>query len=347
MALKSCFMVHRNYYKNGDLLYAIIHPRGLTVDQFIYNLTRFCSKKDISPGTGPSLAIEENTCRRNKYHQELYDAIEKWFPNTNKALLFHRDSVELLMEHHKFSPVFVNPANESFVDDLIQKTIDWIPEKIHVGDVVLVEKQFNFSPIEYEVLMHMDKQFDFALLEETAHLKIFKLFQKNSLGKTDLLLPLVVRDSQVTVRYVPTFGLTDHNMNAPVLFDYDKGTVWGVGADILRHVDTFWVWLDLGELASIERLKLWRKVDFRKPDYAPLEAFKFLSHFNIEISEDNKNWRMVTSEKGVKLENDYFYLAKIGNQKARYIRVNAFVDNPVNLSISEIEVFGKKLGSSN
>src|SRR5690606_25539591 len=97
MAEKNMFIKHKNFYKNGDLLYSFFHDRGFSFKRFLYNVNHFCSNKSPSPGAGPNLAIEENTCRRNAYHQELYDAIKKWYPEKKEMLIFHRDAVEVLM----------------------------------------------------------------------------------------------------------------------------------------------------------------------------------------------------------------------------------------------------------
>jgi hypothetical protein len=344
VAVKGVFVTHKNFYKNGDLLYSIFHDRGFKFDRFLYNLNNFCSNKNISPGAGPNLSIEENTCRRNTYHQELYDSIEKWYPDKKEILIFHRDSVELLMEHKKVNPILVNPINDSLVEDLKIKTVKWVEDKVYEGDIVIVEKYLNVLPIEYRVLRKMADRFRFILLEETPHLKIFKLAKKERNQKSELSFPIELKQSLASFSYLPELNGAEIILGAPALFDKDKETSWSVAQDIIRKVDTFWIWMDLGALYSLDNIKFWRKIDFRKPEYAEKNAFAFLNNFNVELSPDNKSWFIAVSKNNFEYKNKSYYESNLDYKKARYIRFNFFVSKAQDLSISEIEVFGKKVG---
>jgi hypothetical protein len=343
MTVKGVSILHKNFYKNGDLLYALVHKRGFRVDRLIYNLRNFCSDKSVSPGAGPNLSIEENTCRRNSYHKELYDVMEKWYPEQKEVMLFHRDSVEVLMEHNKVNKILVNPANDSIVKALNIKTIQWLEEKVRPGDIIVLEKDLNILPIEYKVLLRMRDIFHFRLLEATPHLRVFELVNKDIAQKNDLSFPITFSKSMASFSYVPLFYKEEDILGASALFDKDKDTIWSVKKDIFNKIDTFWIWMDAGNLFWIDNIKIWRRVDFRKPDYVAKNAFKFLYNFNIELSEDNKHWFMVASKQGFDIDSQYYYELKMDHKKVRYIRLNFFVDNVDDLSISEIEVFGNKV----
>ena len=130
------------------------------------------------------------------------------------------------------------------------------------------------------------------------------------------------------------------------LFNNEKED-WYVfdGKDNLNRSEILRVWMDFGDLFLMKDIKIWRKIDFRKPDYFSEDLFPFLKNFNVELSEDNKNWFMVASEKGFEVGGRYFYDLKLKPRQARYVRLNVFSENLKYLLISEIEVFGEKVGN--
>ena len=101
-------------YKGGDILYAAVHNKMFSIERFFYNLTHFCSRKVVNIGAGSNLSFsEENTCKRNGYHKELRDAVEKWYSKEKNTLLFHRDFVEIMMETGKVHQFLSNSSTDS------------------------------------------------------------------------------------------------------------------------------------------------------------------------------------------------------------------------------------------
>jgi hypothetical protein len=91
----------------------------------------------------------------------------------------------------------------------------------------------------------------------------------------------------------------------------------------------------------MDNIKIWRRIDYRKPEYAASEAFRFLSNFNISLSEDDKHWFLLSSKENFDIGNQYFYEAKASGKKARYLKVNILWNDERDFSISEIQAFGK------
>jgi hypothetical protein len=158
----------------------------------------------------------------------------------------------------------------------------------------------------------------------------------------DLIFSLPYKKIKASVDYHAVFDGKEPKVGVSALHDKDKETAWFIKNDAILKKDVFSVWIDLGELFFINDIKLWRKIDFRKPGYAGSENFKFLSNFNIEISEDNNRWVIESSENNFIIGNKYYYESKFNDKKARYIRVNIFSEDLKEFSISEIEVFGRR-----
>jgi hypothetical protein len=342
MIAKTFFSERKDTYRNGDMLYAIVHEEKSPFNLFFYNLTHFCSDKKPSAGAGPDFAYEENTCTKNAYHAEFRDVIEKWYPKKKEVLLFHRDMIEVLMDYKKVHTLLVNPGNDSLVADLNTRTMAEVKDKIHEGDIIVVEKNLDVLPIELKVLLEISKFYSFKFLEETPHLNVFELINKTSNPQSDLSLPLTVRGYGTSFDDAFKQANPDARFLVPALFDHDKETTLFFEQSLLRNLDVLWIAMDFGKLFWIDDIKIWRRIDFRKPDYAKTEAFGFLHHFNIALSEDNKQWFIVASEQGFDIESQYFYEAKFNPFKARYVRLSIFSEDLKYFSISQIEVFGKK-----
>ena len=172
---------------------------------------------------------------------------------------------------------------------------------------------------------------------------MFKLVNKNATQQNDLLLPLEVKGYATS--FDAAFGAmkADTKQLGPALFDHDKETTLFFEKSLLQKVDVFWIAMDFGELFWIDDVKIWRRIDFRKPTYAQSEAFGFLHHFTIALSEDNVHWFLVAAEQGFNIGSRYFYEAKFNPRKARYVRLNMFSDDKEYFSMSQIEVFGQKV----
>jgi len=340
--IKQLLVVQKNYYRNGDFLYTLFHCRGATPQKFWYNLTHFCTDKPNSPGAGPHLSVEENTCQRNAYHQELSDTVQRW-STTKNVLLFHRDVVEVLMEHHKINPLEVNPVNDGLVRSLSQRILSRIPEKVYAGDIVIVEKNLNILPLDYRILKEMNHHFNFIVQEETPHLRVYRLAQKQANQASDLIFPIdIMKDNEL---FTTSVSEINKQFGVSVLFDKDKDSIWFVDNQALNKKNVYSIMINLGDLYAVNDIKIWRRIDFRKPDYSDTVGFRFLENFNVELSVDRRQWAMVASEQHFGIENQYYFEAKMKPQKARYVRINMYSDTLQYFAMSEIEVFGEKVGS--
>jgi hypothetical protein len=340
---KTFFLERKDVYRNGDILYSFVYEGFSVFDRFVYNITHFCSKKESSIGSGSMFAIEENTCKRNNYHDEIYRTIEKWYPDERTVLLFHRDLIEILMEHKKVHKFFSNTVNDEFLKNFDLKIANSLKDKVHEGEIVVVEKNLDILPIEYTVLFEISKLFNFKMMDETQHLRVFKLVKKELVKKSELLFPLKLVGYNASVNMYNDLNIRSPQAEASVLFDKNKWTSWFVARNILDKTDVFSIVMDFGGLFLMDNVKIWRKIDFRKPNDFGSEAFGFLHNFSLSISEDNVHWSMISSQTNFDIGDTYFYEEKFSPHKARYVRLNIFSDDFRYFSISEIEVFGQKL----
>lgn len=334
---------YKDFFKQGDLLYESFQHRGLSLDRFLYNLTHFCSKKEKSPGVGNVIAIEENTCVRNSHHEALKEAVNKWYPKEKEIWLFHRDLTEILIETHKVHKVLVSPVNDSVVRSLYEKVLSDALKKAKFGDVIIVEKDFNLFPIELAILKNISKVFNFKLLEETPQLKVFQLFNKDSSKKTDIQFPVEIDKITASINYYSPYEGPEPKTGIRALKDKDKETTWIVREDALTQSNIFWIILDLGQEFAIENVKIWRKIDFRIPEYFNKQSYGFIENFNIQLSVDKKNWFLSKSNHDFLIHNQNYVEFKLENQKARYIKLTVFKNNEKEFGISDIDVFGYKV----
>src|SRR6476620_11259255 len=95
----------------------------------------------------------------------MYDLIDKWFKNEDEILLFHRDLTEALVEHKKIHRLMVSPLNDYLSYDIRAHVMGKVDKSVHLGDIVVVDKDINLFPIEVSILKKIDTLFNFSKIE--------------------------------------------------------------------------------------------------------------------------------------------------------------------------------------
>ncbi len=327
---------------SGNMLTQFLYDGKFFHENFFYNLRNFCTKK-VLEDRSDVLAITENTCKRNAYHQEMYDLIDKWFKNEDEILLFHRDSTEALVEHKKIHKLLVSPLNDYLSYDIRNHVMGKVEKAVHLDDIVIVDKDLNFFPIEISILKKIDTLFNFLKLEETPHFYVFRLSNKDSGTESDLVFPIEPKGAESSLIYRSQHKTDEITMGVGALFDYDKETSWFATAKNTFSTSNFWVKIDLGKEYRINNIKIWRTIDFRVPDYVSKRHNLFPLNFNIKLSDDGKKWSLEKHESHYRLNQDSYYNAKMEGKKARYIMINVLLQKNQSFFISEVEVFGKEV----
>ena len=327
---------------SGNILTQFLYDGNFFDEKFFYNLTHFCTDKIIQDRTD-ILAITENSCTRNSYHQEMYNLIKKWFSNQDEILLFHRDLTEALVEHKKIHKLMVSPLNDYLSYDIRKSVLSKVDSSVSVGDILVVEKDLNLFPIENAILKKINSLFNCVLLEETEHFKVFKLEKKEKNKKSDLLFPIQPVGAVSSLVYRSQYNIEEVKGGLGALFDNDKETSWFATKGNIFNKNTFWVKIDLGQEYYIDNIKLWRTIDFRVPELFSQVRNIFPKNFNIKLSTDQKKWTIEASEKQYRLLGNNYYDAKFNHQKARYIMIDVFVDKADAFYISEVEIFGEQV----
>jgi hypothetical protein len=327
---------------SGNILTQFLYDGNFFHENFFYNLNNFCTKK-VLEDRHDILAITENTCKRNSYHQEMYDLIEKWFKNEDEILLFHRDSTEALVEHKKIHRLLVSPLNDYLSYDIRSHVMGKVGKSVHLNDIVIVDKDLNFFPIEISILKKIDTLFNFLKLEETPHFSVFKLTKKDPGKESDLVFPIEPKGAVSSVVYRGNYKMDEVTGGVGALFDYDKETSWFATANNTFSTSNFWVKINLGKEYFINNIKMWRNIDFRVPEYVSKRHNIFPVNFNIKLSEDGEKWSLEKYESNYSLNQNSYYNAIMGGKKAQYIMINVLLQKNQSFFISEVEVFGKEV----
>jgi hypothetical protein len=327
---------------NGNILTQFLYDGNIFHENFFYNLNHFCTNKSPE-NRSDVLAITENSCKRNGYHQEMYDVIDKWFKNEDEILLFHRDLTEALVEHHKIHRLMVSPLNDYLSYDIRSHVMSKVSSYVHLGDIVVVDKDLNLFPIEISILKKMDTMFSFSLLEETPHFMVFKLTNKQEKKESDIKFPIEPKGAISSLVYNNEYNIEEVKGGVGALFDHDKETSWFATKHNTFVTNVFWIKINLGGEFTIDNIKVWRAIDFRVPEYFSKRHNFFPENFNIKFSEDGKLWTLGKSEYNYSSTTENYYNAVFIGKKARYIMIDVLLEKNTSFYISEVEIFGKKV----
>lgn len=322
---------------SGSLLNSFFSDNKALKENFLYNVSNFCTKKNIDASNRDFISVTENSCERYSFHDEMHHMIEKWYPDKREVLLFHRSLVEVLMEHHKIHKFLVNPSSDGLVPDFRENILRKVKRSVHVGDVIIVDKNMNVTSFEYDILHALSNIFDFKKVDVSEHLMVFVL--NNKLGNGEFIFSEIPVFSESSMVYNGDAAFFTKKM-----LDQDKGTVW-VNAQYVRFEhDVFWILFDFGKIYSVDELRLWRRIDFRIPGFYTDVNLGFIKKFNIQFSQDGKKWTLVASENNYRLNGrDFYSLTRFKDNKMRYVRINVVPDSNADEYISQIEVFGKPI----
>ncbi|MGD2205712.1 MAG: discoidin domain-containing protein [Anaerolineae bacterium] len=138
-------------------------------------------------------------------------------------------------------------------------------------------------------------------------------------GGTPLEVPVEISDEAL---FVPWSAQASHNAaDVDLAFDGDPATVWGSGTD---QEPGMWFQVDLGEILVLDRVKV----------ATPGRGFPV--GYNVKLSEDGLNWRLVAEQKPNWRDVDVAFAPCA----ARYLRLEQTgkPDWPATWKISEIAV---------
>ncbi len=334
-----CVVITRVFYvlpsntgTSDALIYHIIHFKKETFVNFWHNVNHFCNRSNYKKQRSSRALFYAlpNACKKYDFHEEIKSIIEKYYKEKDDMLIFSVSALEILFEHDKYHPIFINPMNDISVDEtqsgMIEKKLKWIKN----GDMLVIDKDLGLDAFQKGLVRKLWKNFGFELIEETANLLVFKL---NNLPnqKSPEFLSLGHFNS-----YLGENGLVDYEVPLNVMHINMKHYFYS--GNVLS------IEVDYERICLLKAIKIWNLINTK--DILSNRFFfnNQIKNFNILISEDKKNWQVVVSEKNHFMKNKKYYYKSFLPIKARYLRLNIFVDDP-NALFPMIEVFGADLNA--
>lgn len=313
---------------NDALIYHLIHFKKEVFKNFWYNINHFCNIQHYSKDRNDRIFVEpfQYACKKYGFHQDMNRVIEKYYKNKKEALIFSVSVVEVLFEHNKYHPIFINPMNDISVDatqrDIVLQKIGLIKE----GDVVVVDKNIGLDLFQKNVLALLWRKFGFDKIEETPNLWVFKLS-----GKLNHESPWFLSKRNFT-SYIGRNAQVDYRQHLNV-----KNT--DVRSYFYRG-DVMTIELDFDTPFLMTAVKFWHL--FNSKDIIKNRFFSDdeIKNFNILVSRDRKKWDMLVSENNYFINDKKYYYKDITPITTKYVRLNVLMDNP-KIIIPDLEIFGE------
>jgi hypothetical protein len=329
LVVRIVYVMPSNSGPNDALLYHLIHYNKFIFKNFGYNFTHFCNNQNYRNDNGVKIFVNtfQYACKKYDFHEEMHEIIERYYKTKKEAIIFSVSAVEILFEHNKYHPIFVNPMNDISVDvtqkNMILKKIDLIK----YGDIIVVDKNVGLDLFQLNILKELSGRFGFGQVEETENLWVLELNDKKNSNADEFLSKRNFRSyfgSNHKVNYHPSSYIKNVNIR-----------------DYFYHGDVMTIQMDFDEPFLITAIKFWHL--FNSKDILKNKFFSDdeIKNFNVLVSEDKKKWNMVVSENNYFINDKEYYYKEITPIMAKYVRLNVLIDKP-NIIIPNIEVFGEK-----
>jgi hypothetical protein len=332
-----CVIMSRVFYvlpsntgTSDALIYNVVHFKKETFANFWHNINNFCNRLNYKKERSSRALFYAlpSSCKKYDFHEEMKSVVEKYYKERDSMLIFSISALEILFENNKYHPIFVNPMNDISVDETQSGIIKRKLKSIKNGDVVVIDKDVGLDTFQKSIIRTIWKKFGFELIEETPHLLVFRLSNLVS-NKSPWFLSLSNFSS-----YIGKNGVVNYDMPLNVMnINMKNYFYWG---DVLS------IEVDYHRIFNLQAVKLWNLISTKDILRHRFFFNNQIKNFSVLVSEDKKNWQIVVSEKGYFMNDKKYYYKRFYPLKARYLRLNVFVDDP-NTLFPIIEVFGEDI----
>ncbi len=310
---------------NHGIIGHLIQSNKLFSDNFLYNLSHFCTNRSHDRFIKENIEISEKNAFHfsaclSDTHEELNDILKNKLDNNERVLVLSKNSVESLFQEKKYNICLPNPVNDELFPEIALYNTQLCLNDIKIGSTIIVDKFFDLYDIQLDVITSLSKKFNFIKIGETTNFLLLKTTLKNLNNNNNLVIPIYFTNKISLINgeiseNIQKIRKTTHNGEISLI-------------------------INLQNKEKINQIRIWKKSSNKNPIFIQ-DKNLFITKIDLYSSEDGRNWHLISHDNNFNNSNKKYYEMNFSPLKTHHIKLSYPAKDNL-IYIRRIDIFNSR-----